>query len=94
MGYLGTRKNGAGLSRSRRSVEQKMGQFVVLDEGPDGVDDVFVGDQLVQRVGSILLDPGKIWRRFLRFSHRVNICNTIHHKLANKMETSCYYLYF
>ena len=44
MGYLGTRKNGAGLSRSRRSVEEEVGQFIVLDEGPDGVDNVFVGD--------------------------------------------------
>ena len=44
MDYLGTRKNGAGLSRSRRSVEEEVGQFIVLDEGPDGVDDIFVGD--------------------------------------------------
>ena len=67
MGYLGTRKNGAGLSRSRRSVEEEVGQLVVLDEGSDGVDDVLVRDQLIQGIGPILLNPGQVHTTGLAF---------------------------
>ena len=66
---LGAGQDGAGLPCPGRAVEQEVGQLVVLDEGPDGVDDVLVGDQLIQGIGPVLLHPGQVHTGLGSFCH-------------------------
>ena len=58
---LGAGQNCAGLPCAGRTIEQEVRELVILDEGPDGVDDVLMGNELIKSVGAILLNPGKIW---------------------------------
>ena len=45
--FLSTGKNCAGLARPWGAIEQEVGELVLVDESPNGGDDVLVGDQLV-----------------------------------------------
>ena len=74
--FFGTSQDGASLPCARRAVEKEMGQLVFLDECADGLDDVLVGNEVLQRVGPILLHPGQVRLRLTPALHHLGLRHT------------------
>ena len=49
-----------GLSCTWRPIKEKIGKLLFFNEFIDGADDWFMRDELVEVVGTIFLDPGKV----------------------------------
>ena len=61
---LGAGQDRTSLACAWRTIEQEVRELVIPDEGPDGVDDVLVRDELIKGVRAVLFYPRKIRRSF------------------------------